>query len=317
MKLSVIVPVYNVEESLRQCVESILSQQVDGMEIILVDDGSTDRSHTIAEELKAQHNCIKLISQSNKGLSQARNAGLEESQGDYITFVDSDDRLKPNTYKPLLEILDSNTDCDILEFSIEMHCPRGRILNLILPDRTYSSPREYWIEGKAYSHTYSWNKIFRRTQFFSLNHADVRFPIGKVFEDIAILTQLLLYNPKITTTSLCGYIYEWNPQGISSKAQGPELQMLLSTHIAASKQMNMQFMSEDRHAGSWVAKEETPLYLTIMNIQLSVCKFTRTSPILPCRKVNTKGLHLSFIMRVKVIILNHLGIKALCRLFSL
>lgn len=317
MKLSVIVPIYNVEETLRRCVESILVQQVDDMEIILVDDGSTDRSHAIAEDLNTRYSCIKLISQCNKGLSQARNVGIEASQGEYITFVDSDDMLKPNIYQTLLKSLDDNTDCDILEFSIETRGPKGSVSHLTLTDRIYSSPREYWIEGKAYNHTYSWNKIFRRSQFFSNTHTNIRFPEGKVFEDITILSHLLLYNPRIMTTSSEGYIYEWNPQGISNNARGTELQMLLDAHLEIAKHIGIGFMSENEHYAQWVEEEETPLYLKIMNIQLSVCKFARTKPLLPCRKIRIKGLQLNFIMRMKVMILNRFGINTLCRLFSL
>lgn len=91
MKLSVIIPVYQVERSLRRCVESVCNQNVDEMEIILVDDGSEDESGRICDEISTSDKRIKTIHQKNRGLSAARNAGLKVADGEYVTFVDSDD----------------------------------------------------------------------------------------------------------------------------------------------------------------------------------------------------------------------------------
>ncbi|ATR94707.1 glycosyl transferase family 2 [Porphyromonas gingivalis] len=90
-ELSIIIPVYNVEDYLHRCVDSILSQDYDAYEIILVDDGSTDSSGSLCDELARQHKCIRVIHKPNGGLSSARNAGLRVAQGRYIWFIDSDD----------------------------------------------------------------------------------------------------------------------------------------------------------------------------------------------------------------------------------
>jgi glycosyltransferase involved in cell wall biosynthesis len=114
MKLiSVIVPVYNVEQYLRRCVDSILTQSYQNLEIILVDDGSTDSSGDICDWYKKQNGRIKVIHKENGGLSSARNAGLDIADGEYIGFVDSDDWIVENMYETLLTLLIS-TNSDVV-----------------------------------------------------------------------------------------------------------------------------------------------------------------------------------------------------------
>ena len=90
MRLSIIIPIYNVEDTLQRCLESVLTQMDERMEVILIDDGSTDSSGKIAEDMTANKGNCRLIHQTNKGLSAARNAGIEVATGDYLTFADSD-----------------------------------------------------------------------------------------------------------------------------------------------------------------------------------------------------------------------------------
>ena len=99
--LSVVVPVYNVEETLDRCVDSILKQGVDNMEIILVDDGSLDGSPALCDAWSKRNERIKVIHKSNGGLSDARNAGIEQARGEYVTFVDSDDTLPVNALEDI------------------------------------------------------------------------------------------------------------------------------------------------------------------------------------------------------------------------
>ena len=166
MKLSVIIPVYRVEDSLDRCVESVLSQHVDDLEVILVDDGSPDKCPSMCDSWAEKDARIRVIHKQNGGLSDARNAGIEVAQGEHITFVDSDDYLAADTLAPLLLMME---DADIVEYSI-----RNR---LSLPDNTYTDMNQYWLTGQAYLHTYACNKIYRSRLFET-----VRFPKGKVFD---------------------------------------------------------------------------------------------------------------------------------------
>lgn len=98
-KISVIVPVFNVAQYLEQCLDSIIGQTYENLEIILVDDGSTDSSGSICDSYKNVDSRIKVIHKKNGGLSDARNVGLDNCKGDYISFVDSDDYLSPYFYE--------------------------------------------------------------------------------------------------------------------------------------------------------------------------------------------------------------------------
>ena len=147
VKLSVVIPVFRVEHTLQRCVESVLQQDLSDMEVILVDDGSLDHCPKLCDEWAEKDTRIKVIHQENKGLSGARNAGIDIAQGDYLTFVDSDDYLALNTYQPLLALLAQHPEYDILEYPIAGRLP--------LKQKTYGDMKAYWLEGEAYRHTYA------------------------------------------------------------------------------------------------------------------------------------------------------------------
>lgn len=113
LKISVIIPVYNVEKYLRICLESILNQNFKGYEIILINDGSTDNSLNICREYEKKYSNIIVINEENSGPSAARNKGLEYAKGKYISFIDSDDELLPNYFKILYDTAEKNK-CDVL-----------------------------------------------------------------------------------------------------------------------------------------------------------------------------------------------------------
>lgn len=123
--LSVIVPVYNIKEYLSACVESILTQNISRMEVFLVDDGSTDGSGSICDALASSDSRIIVIHKTNGGVNTARNAGLGLAKGRYITFVDGDDYIKPNTFTAALDFLLANPEIDLLQFP-EIYVNNGK-----------------------------------------------------------------------------------------------------------------------------------------------------------------------------------------------
>ena len=121
--ISVIVPVYNVEPYLRRCIDSILAQTYENLEIILVDDGSPDRCGEICDEYARLDRRIRVIHQENSGVSAARNAALAVAEGEYIGFVDSDDWIEPNMYEEMYEaILATDSDIAVIDF-VKEPCP--------------------------------------------------------------------------------------------------------------------------------------------------------------------------------------------------
>ncbi len=281
MKLTVIIPVFRVEDTLDRCVESVLSQNVDTMEVILVDDGSPDNCPKMCDNWAGKDPRIRVIHKPNSGLSDARNAGLDQATGDLVTFVDSDDYLAPYTYEPLMAQAEA---CDILEFSVDDR--------LQLPERCFDDVKQYWIETRAYEHTFAWNKLYRRTLF-----DDVRYPVGKIFEDVYTLPLLLQKAQRVVTTARGLYHYTYNSQGITATADGKGLAMLLDAHLQS------QMPVDDLY------------YMYLVNIQMDVWERTGAPILLPVRKVRTDSLPVK--KKLKAIILNTIGIKKLCILNKL
>ena len=127
--LSIIVPVYNVEKYLSKCLDSLLAQDIpfSDYEIIIINDGSTDKSLSIAESYSQSYSNIKVITQFNKGLGGARNTGIHASEGKYLFFVDSDDTINKNSLKSLLEFMESNK-LEALRFNHQAITEEGKII---------------------------------------------------------------------------------------------------------------------------------------------------------------------------------------------
>ena len=285
MKLCIVIPVYCVESTLDRCVESVLGQQYDDMEIILVDDGSPDCCPQMCDEWARKDKRISVIHKENGGLSDARNAGIEQSTGDYITFVDSDDYLEPDTYPVLMQFMAEHPEYDMMEYPCT---------TTPLCDHVYTDMNDYWLKGKAYQHTYAWNKIYRR-QLFN----NVRFPVGKVFEDVYTLPKILASCKTIATTSKGFYHYAANTRGITRTAGGQELQMLLEAHTDI---LQKRFLKADDN-----------YYMHVVNIQMDVFERMGLLPILPYYHVSANRITESK-QKIKAIALNLLGIKNLCHI---
>lgn len=296
MKLSIVIPVYRTEDTLDRCVESVLRQDHPDMEVILVDDGSPDRCPAYCDDWAAKDQRIRVVHKVNGGLSDARNAGMEIATGDYVTFVDSDDYLAGDTYGPLMQRLEQQPDIDILEYPVYVHygSPRQHLTDF-LPGTTYHDMETYWLDGRAYQHTYACNKIFRKSLF-----EEVRFPVGRVFEDAQTLPRLLEKTTTVVTCSQGLYYYCSNSNGITQTADGQALQMLLQPHV----EMIGRLRRKDKAFETY--------YLHVLNIQMDVFELTDSTPILPLLPV--KPEYFTGTQKMKAIALNLLGIKRLCQL---
>lgn len=299
MKLSIVVPVYRVATTLRRCVASIVEQGMDDYELILIDDGSPDDSPLICDELAAVHSRIIVVHQPNGGLSAARNTGLERATGDYITFVDSDDYVAPHTFVPLLHELVQDPDIDILEYPVSWHHGAADERLIDFGCNTFTDMNAYWLRGCAYEHSYACNKIYRRTLF-----QEVRFPVGRVFEDVATLPQLLEVAQKVVTIRMGLYCYCMNQEGITCSASGKELAMLLDSHL--------QLMAAHR---DWL--HDARYYMNVLNIQIDVYELTHRPILLPHVFVWPWSRGLSTIARIKAAMLCIVGVKGICLLNKL
>ena len=141
MKLSIVIPVYRVETTLDRCVESVVTQDYDDFEIILVDDGSPDRCPQLCDEWARRDPRISVIHKPNGGLSDARNAGIDVARGDFLTFIDSDDYIAPHTLSQLMPLTD---EADLIEYPIRQFPETSYLLPLTstpMPTTTGSRPK--------------------------------------------------------------------------------------------------------------------------------------------------------------------------------
>lgn len=306
-----------MESTLEKCVKSILCQDVKDMEIIIVDDGSQDNSAQLADNLSLSNANIKVIHQTNKGLSSARNSGIDVSNGEYITFVDSDDWLKKDTYKKLIDILDAHPECEILEYSFVKSNGEKEYSKVSLPSSTYKNGHDYWFKARGYAHCYAWNKIFRRKIFFSERFSFPRFEVGRTFEDIDFFVKLLKNNPTIITTSLGQYVYRENPQGITATVTALGQAQLLDTHLKFLDDMYGKDLAT-KGVKHKLSKEEEDYYMSVVNIQIVLCQLSGQKSQIPQFHPQIRISDLSnFSKLIKKIILNLFGLETLCKVFCL
>lgn len=246
-KVSVIIPAYNVEKYIYKCVESVINQTLEDIEIVIVNDGSTDNTLTLINEISKRDNRIKVISQSNKGLSEARNAGLKYVSSKYVIFLDSDDWIDSN----MLEIMYNKAEinkCDIIQcnYITDYNGYRENIKqniepNIIIDENNKRILKEKIISGNIV--TYSWDKMYR-LEF--LNKHNIKFKPIPRFEDWYFIVEAItkcnrfmfipnhLYYYRIVSGSLSkkycdnyeeliinlqstklNYMKEWNMNGVS------------------------------------------------------------------------------------------------------
>lgn len=214
--VSVIVPVFNVDKYLRKCLDTILNQSYCNLEIILVNDGSTDNSRSICEEYQKKDSRIVLVNQINAGLSAARNAGIRISHGSYIGFVDSDDYICLNMYERLVETLEEK-DADIVECMVQNVTTDNeeRVANDNITYREMSGKEalKELMQGREKIHPiYAvWSKLFKREIIENL-----KFPQGEIHEDYFYDALAFLRCKKYVMISSKLYCYRKRPNSITS-----------------------------------------------------------------------------------------------------
>ena len=200
--VSVIIPAYNVEQYVERCVYSVTKQTYRNLEIILVDDGSTDCTGIICDKLAKEDNRISVIHKTNGGLSDARNAGIDVSRGEYISFVDSDDYIASDMLEHMMNAM-CETDISMVVVGFWKQSGYAREYCGPTNERVVSSEealKDIYIGHEIYPA--SWNKLYRRALF-----NNNRFAVGMINEDSEIITKLLTECNRVALVSKPLYIY--------------------------------------------------------------------------------------------------------------
>ena len=213
--ISVIVPVYKVEKYLYTCVDSILKQTYQNLEIILVDDGSPDTCGSLCDRYAAQDPRIRVIHKPNGGLSDARNAGLQIATGEYVGFVDSDDYIAPDMYRILFEAITAH-DAQVAVCDSHNVCEsESKLFPFSQGNATVYTGNDssYALFTGAITH-FAWNKLYKRSLFDT-----IAFPIGKIYEDLFTTYRILQRCQKVVHTNTALYFYRVRNDSIMGKAR--------------------------------------------------------------------------------------------------
>lgn len=208
--ISVIVPVYNVKNYLKKCVDSIIAQSYSLLQVILVDDGSTDGSGELCDSLAKADTRIQVIHKLNGGLSDARNVGIEFAEGQYYSFIDSDDYIEPDMIESLYWLA-KNRNCQITISNMKRFFSDGSIETFYEPVNQvsiYEADKRF----ETLKQPSVCNKLFSAELF-----TDIRFPEGKYYEDTFVYHELLYKAERVGLTGKVGYWYLSRKESITGR----------------------------------------------------------------------------------------------------
>ncbi len=225
--LSIVVPIYNSEQYLADCIDSILRQSYTNIELLLVNDGSTDHSAAICDYYADKDGRVKVIHKANGGQGSARNVGIACASGDYITFVDSDDVISSDVYTENVKVLINDKSIDFVQFPcIVKYGSKNQYIKYSKEGIISGNINLFisWLKRKDISN-YVCNKIFRIVFFKSL-----RFPEGFFFEDRYLMSEILETANKVYLNNKGCYFYYERPNQVTSK---PESEFILQSKYKA------------------------------------------------------------------------------------
>lgn len=218
--LSVIVPVFNVESFIEDCITSLLRQEYQDIEILLIDDGSTDVSGKICDQFQKTDARLHVYHTKNFGVGHARNLGIEKAKGDYITFVDPDDYVSPDIYKANIDLLETDESIDIVQ--VPLACKRMQ--QKTIEGRT--NLFDMWILHNKIITNYFWDKIFRRQIF-----EDLHFPINMRYEDRFLFSDVLCRINKVYISDIGNYHYRSHPGQLTKRSDIRLIQDMIKANL--------------------------------------------------------------------------------------
>ena len=280
--VSVIVPVYNGEAYLEKCIESLENQTYENLEIIIVNDGSTDGTGAVCVRLKKRFDNIHVISTEDAGVSAARNAGIRAAKGTYITFVDADDRLRPRAVEVLYGcISETGSDvagCRFYSFGNDAQWQSFLGKRYRIEEPRIYAPAEYLKEQVLNGNSRCWSKLYRRAAVGNLACQE-GLTIG---EDMLFLVRLLPYIRSVSEISYPGYGYYQNPKGAMNRRFTPRYMDQITCWELARKEI----LEMDPRLYDQVTM------ILIMGILLTVGKLAALSPAE--RKKNEKYVRICY-----------------------
>lgn len=236
--ISIIVPVYNVEKYIHECVDSIINQTYKNIEIILVDDGSPDNCGKICDEYAEKDSRIKVIHKENGGLSDARNCGIDAASGEWLMFVDSDDYIESDMAQKLLDAAKKeNADMAVCSVTLFKDNKRYTPDTYFSPEHTVSGIqllKEKWLNVQF---VIACNKIYRKELF-----EGIRYPVGKFHEDEFVIHYLLYKSQKVSIIEDKLYNYRQNEKSITGGGYSPhnlDVFFAITDRICFYRQINI------------------------------------------------------------------------------
>lgn len=212
MKVTVIIPVYNQLIYIKRCIQSVLNQTYKNIEVLLIDDGSTDGSEKLCDQYATYDNRIKVIHKVNGGLSSARNVGIECASGEYITFLDSDDYLAVECIERMINLC-MNYSADISIMRMAYVCENiNEEINKSTNERIQCFTTQEAIEGSLYQKLFSCcapGKMYCKSVFTGIS-----FPLNRLSEDLAVCHLIFNNAKKIVFSNIVAYYYRQQPQSI-------------------------------------------------------------------------------------------------------
>ena len=267
--ISIIVPIFRVENYLERCINSILNQSFKNFELILVDDGSPDRCGEICDEYGKKDNRIKVIHKKNGGLSDARNAGLEIASGVYVGFIDSDDFIHKDMYKILYEgLIKTNSDIAQCKFKYFSNIDEIKENNNIIEKiETYNNIEAInGIMDNKELNTNVWNKLYKRDLF-----KEIVFPKGKIHEDEFVTYKLFYKSKRICSVNKELYYYFNNSNGIMQN-----LNIDSKFHWVEAIEERNKFLLDNKEVQLF-NKSNNILFFNLLNLRYSIKKSNNLS----------------------------------------
>lgn len=252
VNISIIIPVYNREKYIGTCLKSLIQPHMEGIEIIVVDDGSNDKTSDICNKFSKDYSFVRVIRQFNSGVAAARNTGIAAAKGKWIAWVDSDDRVSSN-YIETLQLLKNYLEYDVIIFKYETFYDNSKLDNLknsnsvdirinhISKEKCFNSLNNIKIGN------FLWNKLFKRELY-----ENISFPRGKVYEDIATTYKLLSRANSIGISKNIIYYYRQHPESIVHEEKGAKALKLLGERIEAQK--SLTYFLKDNYPDAFQAQ---------------------------------------------------------------